>query len=66
IREINRRDPYALFNASVYFNVEDDLRFTVAVTNLLDRLEENDYFGTPNGVADSLGRRFSISARATF
>lgn len=66
IREINRRAPYALFNASVYFDIEDDMRFTFAVTNLLDRIEQNDYFGTPNGVADSLGRRFSVSARTTF
>ena len=66
VREINRRDPYALVNASIFFDVEDDFRFTFAVTNLLDRLVQNNYFGAPNGIADPLGRRFSVTARTTF
>lgn len=66
LREINRRDPYATFNASVYFDVEEDFRFTFAVTNLLDRIVQNEYFGASNGIADSLGRRFSVTARTRF
>jgi outer membrane receptor protein involved in Fe transport len=66
IREFNERDPYALFNASVYFNVEEDFRLTFAVTNVLDRIAQNEYFGASNGVADSLGRRFSVTARTRF
>jgi outer membrane receptor protein involved in Fe transport len=66
VREINRRDPYALMNASIFFDVEDQFRLTFAVTNLLDRLVQNNYFGAPNGIADPLGRRFSVTARATF
>lgn len=66
IREINERDPYALFNASVYFNIQDDYRVTFSVTNLLDRIYQNDYFGAPNGVADTLGRRFAVSVRTRF
>lgn len=66
IREINERDPYALFNASVFFDVEEDFRFTFSVTNLFDRIYQNDYFGAPNGVADSLGRRFAVTARTRF
>lgn len=66
IREINERDPFALFNTSVYFDVEEDFRLTFSVTNLLDRVFQNEYFGAPNGIADSLGRRFAVSARARF
>jgi outer membrane receptor protein involved in Fe transport len=66
VREINERDPYALFNASVFFDVQGDYRFTFSVTNLFDRIYQNDYFGAPNGVADSLGRRFAVSVRARF
>lgn len=66
LREINDRDPYALFNAAVYFDPSENMRFTLSVTNVFDRLFQNDYFGTPNGNADSLGRRFAASARVRF
>lgn len=66
IREINRRDPYALFNASVFFDVEEDYRFTFSVTNLLDRIAQNKYFGAANGIADPLGRRFAVTVRTRF
>ncbi len=66
LREINDRDPYALVNASVYFDPSENMRFTLSVTNLFDRLFQNDYFGTPNGIADPLGRRFAASARLRF
>lgn len=66
IREFNERDPYALFNASVFFDVEDKFRLTLAVTNLLDRQFQNTYFGASNGIADTLGRRFSVTARTRF
>ena len=66
LREINERDPYALFNASVFFDPSDRMRFTLSVTNVFDRLFQNDYFGTPNGIADQLGRRFAASARLRF
>ncbi len=66
IREFNRRDPYALFNASVYFDPTEAMRFTFSVSNLLDRKFQNDYYGFANGVADSLGRRFAVSARVRF
>lgn len=66
LREINERDPYALFNASVYFDAGEDMRFTLSVTNVFDRLFQNDYFGAPNGIADSIGRRFAASARIRF
>lgn len=66
IREINERDPYALFNASIYFDVDEAFRLNLSVTNVFDRLFQNDYFGAPNGVADALGRRFAVSARVRF
>ena len=66
IREFNNRDPYATFNTSVYFNVEENFRFTFAVTNLLDRQFQNNYFGAANGIEDTLGRRYSVTARTRF
>lgn len=66
IREFNERNAYALFNASVFFNVEENFRLTLAVTNLLDRQFQNSYFGAANGIADTLGRRFSVTARTRF
>lgn len=66
LREINRRSPYALFNASVYFDPSEDMRFTLSVTNVFDRNFQNSYFGSPNGIADDLGRRFAASARVRF
>lgn len=66
VREFNRRDEYATFNTSVFFDVEDDFRFTFAVTNLLDRNFQNSYFGSYNGIADSIGRRFSASVRLQY
>ena len=66
IREFNRRDPYATFNTSVFFDVEEDFRFTFAVTNLLDRNFQNSYFDAFNGIVDSIGRRFSASVRVQY
>ena len=66
VRELNRRESYALFNASTWFDVQDNLRFTMAVTNLLDRNFQNTYFGTYNGIADSIGRRYTVSVRAQY
>lgn len=66
IREINRRESFALFDTSVWFDVEEDFRFTFAVRNLLDRNFQNEYFGSYNGIADSIGRRFSASVRLQY
>ena len=66
IREINRREAYALFDTSVWFDVADDFRFTFAVRNLLDRNFQNSYFGTYNGIEDSIGRRYSASVRLQY
>ena len=66
IREFNNRDAFATFNTSVYFNVEENFRLTLAVTNLLDRQFQNNYFGAANGFEDTLGRRYSVSARTRF
>ena len=66
IRELNDRDPYALFNASIFADVADNFRMTFSVTNLLDRIAQDNYFGTPNGVADAIGRRFAVTARVRF
>lgn len=65
IREFNERDPFVLFNTSVFFDVEE-FRFTFSVTNLLDRQFQNNYFGARNGTADLLGRRFAASVRTRF
>ena len=66
LREFNERDAFATFNASVFFDVEDAFRITFAVTNLLDRQFQNNYFGTANGVEDILGRRYAVSVRTRF
>jgi outer membrane receptor protein involved in Fe transport len=66
LREINERDAFALHNASVYFDATDAFRFTLSVTNVFDRNFQDSFFGTPNGIADSLGRRFAASARVRF
>ena len=65
IREIDKLDDYVTVNASVYFDVADNFRFTLTATNLFDRQGE-DYFGTLIGVNDALGRRFAASARVRF
>lgn len=66
IREFNRRDAYATFNTSVFFDVEEDFRFTFAVTNLLDRNFQETYFDAFNGIEDAIGRRFSASVRVQY
>lgn len=66
LREINERDPYALFNAALYFDPSENMRMTLSVTNVFDRNFQNVYFGTANGIADDLGRRFAVSARVRY
>lgn len=64
-REIDELDDYVTVNASIYFDVADNFRFTGAVTNLFDR-QGQDYFGSLVGINDALGRRFSVSARVRY
>ncbi len=66
LREINDRDPFALFNASLYFDPTENMRMTLSATNVFDRKFQNSYFGAPNGLADELGRRFAVSARVRY
>ena len=66
IREFNRRDPYATFNASVFFDVEEQMRFTFSVTNLGDKNFQNTYFDAYNGIADAIGRRYAASVRLRY
>lgn len=67
IREIQELDAYVTVNSSIFFDVADDFRFTLSVTNLFDR-QGQEYFGylIPASINDPLGRRFAASARVRF
>lgn len=67
IRELDQLDDYVTVNASVYFDVADDLRFTFSVTNLTNRIGQK-YFGEyiPASFNDTLGRRYSASVRVRY
>lgn len=67
VREIFTYDAYATVNASVYFNVDKQFRFTMSVTNLFDRIGQQ-YFGytIPGSINDAFGRRYAVSANVKF
>lgn len=65
IREIDQYKGFVTVNSSIFFDVTEKFRFTMAVTNLLNR-QGQDYYGALLGINDPLGRRFSVSARARF
>ena len=66
-REFDSYKPYATADASVFFNLEGGYRFTLAVTNLFNRIGEK-YLGyyIPGAINDSFGRRFNVSASKSF
>ncbi len=67
IREIDQLDDFVTINPSMYFDVQDKFRFTISVTNLLNRVGQK-YYGViiPASYSDLLGRRFAVTARAKF
>ncbi|GGD88194.1 TonB-dependent receptor [Tsuneonella deserti] len=67
VREIQAYKGYATVNASVYFDVQDDFRFTFSVSNLFDRIGQA-YYGylIPGSINDAFGRRFAVSVNKTF
>jgi outer membrane receptor protein involved in Fe transport len=66
-REIDKLNDYVVVSGGIFFDATDDFRLTLSVTNLFDRKGQN-YFGEiiPASYHDLIGRRFQISARATF
>lgn len=66
-REFDSFKAYATVDASIFFTTPDDFRFTLSVTNLLDRIGQN-YFGfiIPASINDSLGRRFALTVGKKF
>ena len=60
-REFDHLDAFATVDAALFFNVADDFRMTLSVTNLFNRMGQ-DYFGyvIPLSVNDPLGRRFAV------
>ena len=66
-REIDKLKAYVIVSGGVFFDATDDFRLTLSVTNLFNRQGQN-YFGEliPASYNDLIGRRFQISARATF
>lgn len=66
-REIDKLNDYVVVSGGVFFDATDDFRLTLSVTNMFDRKGQN-YFGEiiPASFNDLIGRRFQISARATF
>jgi outer membrane receptor protein involved in Fe transport len=66
-REIDKLKAYAIISSGLFFDPTDDFRFTLAVTNILNRRGQ-EYYGTiiPASYVDLLGRRFSASARVRF
>lgn len=66
-REFDHYNPYVTVDASIWFDTADKFRLGLAVTNLTNRIGQ-EYFGfiIPGSINDSLGRRFTISARKRF
>jgi outer membrane receptor protein involved in Fe transport len=66
-RELDKLKAYVVVSGGVFFDASDDFRLTLSVTNLFDRQGQN-YFGElhPSSYNDLIGRRFQVSARATF
>lgn len=66
-RALDKLKAYYVVSGGIFYEATDDLRFTFSVTNLFNRQGEN-YFGElhPSSYNDLIGRRFQLSARATF
>ena len=66
-REFDHFDPYATVDTSVWIDPVKNLRFGLSVTNLFNRIGQN-YFGliVPASINDTLGRRFTMSARVRY
>jgi outer membrane receptor protein involved in Fe transport len=66
-RALDKLKAYYVVSGGIFYEATDDLRFTFSVTNLFNRQGE-DYFGElhPSSYNDLIGRRFQLSARATF
>lgn len=60
ICESDQLNDFVTVDSSVYFDMEDRFRLTLAVTNLFDRTGE-DYFGNLTSFNETLGRRSSAS-----
>ncbi len=67
IRELDQLKDFVTINGSVFVDVQERMRLTLAVTNLTNRLGQ-DYFGIlhPSSINDSFGRRFSASVRIRY
>ena len=66
-RELDKLKAYALVSGGLFFDPTDKFRFTLAVTNVLNK-KGQEYFGIihPSSYVDLLGRRFSVSARVRY
>ena len=66
-REFDQFDDFVTIDASAYVDVQDKFRLSFSVTNLTNR-QGQKYFGSfiPASVNDPFGRRYAVSARASF
>lgn len=66
-REIDKLNDYVVVSGGVFFDLEENFRLTLSVTNLFNR-QYQTYFGEPLPASfnDSIGRRFAVSARFGF
>jgi outer membrane receptor protein involved in Fe transport len=66
-REFDHFDPYATVDTSIWVDAAKDFRLSLSITNLFNRIGQEYYgFIVPASINDSLGRRFTMSARKRF
>lgn len=63
-REFDHYKAYTTTDVAIWVDAPNDFRFTLSITNLFNRFGQ-EYLGVivPASINDSLGRRFSISAK---
>ena len=66
-REFDSYKPYATVDSSFFIDPMENLRVSVSITNLFDRVGQK-YFGyiAPSSISDALGRRFSMTVIKKF
>lgn len=66
-REFDHFQPYATFDSSVWIDPSENLRVTLSVTNLTNRIGQKYYgYYIPASINDALGRRITMSVRQRF
>lgn len=67
VREFDRFDPFATFDAALWIKAADRFRLTLSVTNVFNRVGQsyNGYI-IPASINDALGRRFALGVRTRY